>query len=186
MRVTATALPEVKLVQPKRFADRRGYFLETYNRAALAAAGIVADFVQDNQSLSRARGTVRGLHFQSPPHAQAKLVRVLQGAVLDVAVDIRRGSPSYGRHVAIELSAESDLQIFIPEGFAHGFCTLADDTALAYKVSAPYAPSHDLGIRWDDPDLAIAWPVGSGAAVVSDKDVTLPPFAALPAYFPYA
>ncbi len=186
MRVTATALPEVKLIQPQRHADARGYFLETYNRAALAAAGITAEFVQDNQSLSRAAGTIRGLHFQGPPFAQAKLVRVLRGAVLDVAVDIRVGSPRFGRHVAVELSADSDLQILVPEGFAHGFCTLTPDAEIAYKVSAPYAPAHDFGIRWNDPDLAIAWPVEAEAAMVSDKDAKLPPFAELPAYFEYA
>jgi len=177
MKIDATALPEVKLLTPRRFEDERGFFSETYNRERLAAAGITTTFVQDNQSLSRRRGTIRGLHYQMAPMAQAKLVRVLRGAILDVAVDIRPGSTTFGQHVAVELDAERGGQLFVPEGFAHGFCTLADDTELFYKVSCPYAPDCERGILWSDPTLGIAWPVRPEAAVVSDKDRSLPPLA---------
>jgi dTDP-4-dehydrorhamnose 3,5-epimerase len=177
MKIEATALPGVKLLTPRRFEDARGFFSETYNREHLAAAGIAATFVQDNQSLSRRRGTIRGLHYQMAPMAQARLVRVLRGAILDVAVDIRPGSATFGRHVAVELDAERGGQLFVPEGFAHGFCTLADDTEIFYKVSQPYAPDCERGILWSDPALGIAWPVGPEAAVVSDKDRSLPPLA---------
>jgi dTDP-4-dehydrorhamnose 3,5-epimerase len=177
MKIDATALPEVKLLTPRRFEDERGFFSETYSRERLAAAGIEVAFVQDNQSLSRRRGTIRGLHYQLAPMAQAKLVRVLRGAILDVAVDIRPGSATFGRHVAVELDAERGGQLFVPEGFAHGFCTLADDTEVFYKVSRPYAPDCERGILWSDPTLGIAWPVGPEAAVVSDKDRSLPPLA---------
>lgn len=179
-------LPECLLVRAQRFGDERGYFSETYNRAAFLDAGIDVEFVQDNQSLSAARGTIRGLHFQSPPFAQAKLLRVLQGALLDVAVDIRKGSPTFGRHVAVELSAKDGAQIFIPEGFAHGFCTLASNTVVFYKVSAPYAPDHDHGLAWNDPDLGIAWPVEAGEAVVSQKDKIHPRLSELAEHFIYA
>jgi dTDP-4-dehydrorhamnose 3,5-epimerase len=177
MKIDATALPEVKLLTPRRFEDGRGFFSETYNRERLAAAGIAVAFVQDNQSLSRRRGTIRGLHYQMAPMAQAKLVRVLRGAILDVAVDIRPGSATFGQHVAVELDAERGSQLFVPEGFAHGFCTLADDTEIFYKVSRPYAPDCERGILWSDPTLGIAWPVRPEAAVVSDKDRSLPPLA---------
>ncbi len=147
------------------------------------AAGLDVEFVQDNQSLSRPKGTVRGLHFQVPPFAQAKLVRVTRGAVLDIAVDIRKGSPTYGNHIAVELSAEAWNQLYIPEGFAHGFCTLEPDTELLYKVSAPYSRDDDRGIAWNDPDLGIEWPVAEEDAVLSEKDAVQPAFADLPAYF---
>jgi len=186
MRVSPCAIPEVKLIEPRRFADARGYFLETYNAAVLAEHGIDLGFIQDNQSLSFKRGTIRGLHFQVPPAAQAKIVRVLRGAVLDVAVDIRRGSPSYGRHVAVELTAESHRQLLIPAGFAHAFCTLVDDTEVAYKVSGPYAPRQEAGLRFDDPDLGIDWPVAPERAILNDKDRAWPAFADLPAHFEYA
>jgi dTDP-4-dehydrorhamnose 3,5-epimerase len=174
MQVIDTLIPEVKLVRPSRHADHRGFFSETFSRRALAQAGIDRDWVQDNQSLSRARGTVRGLHFQLPPHAQAKLVRVVQGAVLDVAVDLRRGSPSFGRHVAMVLDAASGAQLFIPEGFAHGFCTLEPDTEIAYKVSAYYEPSHDRALRWNDAQLGIDWPDCADAALLSARDRLAP------------
>lgn len=175
-----TALPEVKLVRPRRFIDRRGSFSETYSRAAWAAAGIDLEFVQDNQSLSHAAGTVRGLHFQRAPMAQAKLVRVLQGAILDVVVDIRPRSPRFRRFAAVELGAADGTQLFVPaEGFAHGFCTLLPDTVVFYKVSAPYAPQHERGILWCDPDLAIPWPVAREAAVLSDRDGDNPPLATM-------
>jgi dTDP-4-dehydrorhamnose 3,5-epimerase len=170
MEVSALAIPDVKLVTPRRFADPRGVFVETFSRSRFAEAGLAADFVQDNHSLSRPAGTVRGLHFQRAPHAQAKLVRVLRGAIFDVALDIRPGSPTYGRHVAIELSAESGGMILIPEGFAHGFCTLTADTEVFYKVSRDYAPRHEGGILWNDPALDIAWPVDAARAVLSDRD----------------
>ena len=174
--VRPLAIPDVKILTPRRFADARGYFTETWNRKALHAAGISADFCQDNQSLSRAVGTVRGLHFQMPPYAQAKLVSVLSGRVFDVAVDLRRTSPTFGTYVATELSAADGAQLFIPAGFAHGFCTLDPDTILAYKVDAHYAPEADAGILWRDEDLAIDWPVGANEALLSPKDAVLPRF----------
>ena len=163
----------------RRFADPRGVFTETYNRRDFAALGITEEFVQDNQSLSTAAGTVRGLHFQAPPHAQAKLVRVLRGRVLDVVVDLRRGSPTYGRHITVELSAANGLMFYVPTGFAHGFVTREPDTEVAYKVSALYAPDCDGGIAWDDPALGIAWGVDPAAAILSDKDRHLPRLAEL-------
>lgn len=170
---TPLALPEVILVQPRRFGDARGYFCETYVKPRFAANGIGCEFVQDNESLSAQPGTVRGLHLQAPPFAQAKLVRVLAGAVFDVAVDIRKGSPTYGRWVGARLTAEAGEQLFIPQGFAHGFCTLAPDTLVAYKVDAVYDRDSERGIIWDDPDLAIDWS-HAGEKILSDKDKILP------------
>ena len=178
--ITPLSLPEVRLVVPDRFGDDRGFFSETYSRRALAAAGIVDEFVQDNHSLSARPGTVRGLHYQAPPFAQAKLVRVTRGAVFDVAVDIRRGSPTFGRHVSCTLSAAAWNQVLVPEGFAHGFCTLEPDTEVVYKVTGYYSREHDRGIRWDDPELAIPWPVDPAAAFLSDKDRALPRLAEVP------
>jgi dTDP-4-dehydrorhamnose 3,5-epimerase len=183
LEATATDIAAVQVLTPRRFADDRGFFSEVYNRARFAAAGIDLVFVQDNHSLSRPAGTIRGLHFQSPPFAQDKLIRVVRGRILDVAVDIRRSSPTYGHHVAVELSAENWRQLFVPAGFAHGFCTLDADTEVIYKVSAPYAPDHDCGLAWDDPALAIAWPVAGDAAILSDKDRRHPTLAELPPYF---
>jgi len=180
------ALQGPRLLAPVRHEDRRGFFSEIWSRAAFAAIGIDCDFVQDNHSLSRQKGTVRGLHFQTPPFAQAKLLRVPRGAILDVVVDIRRGSPTFGQHVAVELSAENWHQLFVPEGFAHGFCTLQPDTELLYKVSAPYAPDHDKGLLWNDPALAIDWPVTANEAVVSDKDRAQPFLADLELVFSYS
>ncbi len=179
MQVEATQLAGVCVLVPARHRDARGFFSETYSRHGLAEAGIAADFVQDNHSSSRRRGTVRGLHFQAAPFAQAKLVRVVQGAVLDVALDIRRDSPTFGRHVAVELSADNWRQLYVPAGFAHGFCTLEDDTEVLYKVSAPYSATHERGVLWSDPALAIPWPVGAEAAVVSDRDRRYPTLAEL-------
>jgi dTDP-4-dehydrorhamnose 3,5-epimerase len=170
------AIPEVKLITPRGFADARGLFTETWNRRTMREAGLDFDFCQDNQSLSTMVGTVRGLHFQTPPHAQAKLVSVLRGRIFDVAVDLRRSSPTYRRHVAAELDAESGTQLFVPKGFAHGFCTLAADTLVFYKVDAHYAPAADAGIFWEDETLAIAWPVAPGKAQLSPKDAQLPRF----------
>ena len=160
-----------------KHGDYRGYFSETYNRRTLAAAGIGINFVQDNHSLSAEKGTVRGLHFQTPPFAQDKLVRVVRGSVFDVAVDLRRDSPTFGQHVSVVLSDEAWNQLLIPIGFAHGFMTLEDDTEVIYKVSEYYAPEHDKGLRWNDPMLGIQWPISEDEAVLSDKDRGLPKFA---------
>lgn len=175
MQIEKTALPGVLILTPQRFGDARGFFAETWNRARLAEAGITADFVQDNHSLSARKGTLRGLHFQAPPHAQAKLVRCGRGALLDVAVDIRRGSPTEGAWVTAELSAENGRQVWIPEGFAHGFLTLSDDTEIVYKCTDYYAPEADGAVRWDS--CGIDWPL-SDVPVLSQKDAEAPPLAA--------
>lgn len=171
-------LEGVMLFRPKKFIDARGYFIETFNTRSFAEAGAEGVFVQDNQSLTLKAGTIRGLHFQRPPEAQAKLVRVLRGSIFDVAVDLRCGSPSYGRWCAATLTGDGGEQLFVPRGFAHGFCTLEPDTEVAYKVDSFYAPSWDAGLRWDDPDLAIPWPVQRADAVISEKDAGLPFFKA--------
>ncbi|MDH3194847.1 MAG: dTDP-4-dehydrorhamnose 3,5-epimerase [Hyphomicrobiales bacterium] len=170
-------------LKPKKFGDGRGFFSEVYNRTELAEAGFAFDFIQDNHSLSRDKGTVRGLHFQVPPFAQTKLVRVVKGAIFDVAVDIRTGSPTYGRHASIIISAQTWNQVLIPVGFAHGFCTLEPDTEVLYKVDAAYSPQHDRGLLWNDPALAIEWPVEPDIAVLSDKDRNHPTLSQLPASF---
>lgn len=185
MEVIATDIPDVKIMVPKKHGDHRGFFSETYNQQRLADAGITETFVQDNHSLSAKPGIVRGLHFQSPPHAQAKLIRVLKGKVLDVAVDIRHGSPTFGKHVAIELSEENWRQLYVPRGFAHGFVTLTADVEVFYKVTGFYAPDHDAGIAWDDPALGIDWRVSPDDAVLSDKDLKHPTLAESPKYFDY-
>lgn len=185
MEILTTAIPDVRLLRPRRHGDDRGFFSEVYSRRALAEAGLEFDFVQDNHSRSARRGTLRGLHFQSPPFAQTKLVRVLKGAILDVAVDLRHGSPTFGKHIAVELSEENWLQLLVPRGFAHGFVTLQENCEVFYKVDAPYAPEHDKGVAWDDPDLAVPWPVQPGDVTLSAKDRAQPSFAALPAYFEF-
>ena len=185
MDVTRLAIPDVRLITPVKHGDHRGFFSETYNSQAFAAAGIDANFVQDNQSLSAEVGTLRGLHFQVPPRAQAKLLRVIHGAVFDVAVDLRCGSPTYGRHVTATISAAAWNQIYIPAGFAHGFCTLEPDTEVIYKVSDFYAPEAEQGLAWDDPDLAIAWPAEAGAVVLSARDRTWPRLRDLSRVFQY-
>ncbi|MBP2232962.1 dTDP-4-dehydrorhamnose 3,5-epimerase [Azospirillum agricola] len=177
MDIAALAIPDVKIIHPKKFGDHRGFFSETYSKRAFAAAGLDLDFVQDNQSLSAEVGTVRGLHFQLPPFAQDKLLRVVRGAVFDVAVDIRRGSPTFGQHVCAIISAAEWNQILVPAGFAHGFCTLEPDTEVIYKVTNFYSPEHDRGILWNDPDLGIDWPVEAGKARLSDKDLVHPRLA---------
>lgn len=179
MQITSTAIADVKLIAPVRHGDGRGFFAEVFRADTLRAHGISVEFVQDNQALSAAANVVRGLHFQTPPMAQAKLLRVSAGAVLDVAVDLRRGSPTYGRHVAVELRAETGLQIFIPEGFAHGYRTLAPNTEVIYKVNRYYAPEHDRGLRWNDPALGIDWGISADAAVLSEKDRRQPLLAEL-------
>jgi dTDP-4-dehydrorhamnose 3,5-epimerase len=152
---------------------------ETYHEERLRKAGVACRFVQDNRSSSKHAGTLRGLHFQRPPMAQAKLVSVLRGRILDVAVDIRRGSPTYGAYVSTELSADNGHQLYIPVGFAHGFCTLQDDVDVMYKVSSHYAPALDAGIRWNDTDIGVPWPFEAAGIVTSDKDARLPPLAEL-------
>jgi dTDP-4-dehydrorhamnose 3,5-epimerase len=174
MQIEALAIPDVKLLTPRMFRDERGFFSETWNARLLAEHGIAAEFVQDNHAQSRAAGTLRGLHFQRAPMAQDKLVRVSRGSILDVAVDIRRGSPTFGRHVMARLSAENWAQIWVPRGFAHGYLTLEPDTEVIYKVTAYYSPSDDAGILWNDPALAIAWPIDVNSAVLSEKDQRLP------------
>jgi dTDP-4-dehydrorhamnose 3,5-epimerase len=163
-------IAEVKLVIPKIHRDFRGFLSETYNRRLMSAAGIAAEFVQDNHSLSVEAGTLRGLHYQIPPHAQGKLVRVVRGSIFDVAVDIRSGSPTFGQHVSAILSAENWTQMWVPAGFAHGFCTLEPNTEVIYKVTAYYAPECDRGLQWDDAVLGIRWPVGPDNVKLSDKD----------------
>ncbi len=176
----------VKLISGKRFGDARGWFSETYNARTMAGRGIDLTFVQDNQSFSKMAGTIRGLHFQSPPHAQAKLVRCLKGSIFDVAVDVRNGSPTYGRWVGANLSAENGIQLLIPVGFAHGFITLEPDTEVFYKVTDFYAPACDGGLRWNDPTIGVEWPLAAGAQpLLSDKDEKLPFLDEFFSPFPY-
>lgn len=173
MKIEPYALPGLFLIEPQRFGDDRGFFAETWSRRIFAVAGIDIDFVQDNHSLSPRAGTVRGLHFQSPPCGQAKLVRCGRGRLFDVAVDLRRGSPTYGRWAGVELSAENGLQFFIPCGFGHGFVTREPDTEIVYKCSDYYAPECDGGIRWNDPAIGVDWGL-SEAVGISDKDRQAP------------
>lgn len=172
MQTEPTALPGVLILTPRRHGDARGWVSETWNAARMAAAGLEVTFVQDNQSFSAARGTLRGLHFQVPPHAQTKLVRCSRGAILDVAVDIRAGSPGFGAWVAVELSAENGRQLLVPEGCLHGFLTLTDAAEVQYKCSAHYSPDHDRAVRWDDPAIGIDW--GIAAPILSDRDARAP------------
>lgn len=183
--VEPLALSSVKLIRPGKFGDSRGFFSETYNKQAFAGAGIDIEFVQDNHAYSAQSNTVRGLHFQTPPYAQDKLVRVVRGAILDVAVDLRRGSPSFGQHVTAVISAKKWNQILVPIGFAHGLRTLEPDTEVIYKVSNFYAPEHDKGLLWNDPELGIDWGLDEAAAHLSDKDRRQPRLADLPTYFEY-
>jgi dTDP-4-dehydrorhamnose 3,5-epimerase len=178
-------IPGPKAITPKRLGDQRGFFSEVFRRDLLAEAGITVDFPQENHSLSRRTGVIRGLHVQIAPRAQAKLVRVARGAVLDVAVDIRHGSPTFGQHVAVELSAENWKQLFVPAGFAHAFCTLTDEVEFLYKVSDVYSAECDRGLAFDDPDLGINWPVAMADAILSDRDRKHPRLRDLPAYFDY-
>ena len=186
MNIETFDIPGLMLIRPKRFGDRRGFFAETYSARNFAQAGIQTVFVQDNHARSAEAGTVRGLHFQLPPFAQTKLVWVIRGRALDVVVDLRQGSPGFGRHAAIELSAEDGAQLLVPAGFAHGYCTLEPDTELYYKVDAFYSPAHDRGVLWNDPALGIDWPIPDPAqAILSDKDRCQPVLADLPPYFTF-
>jgi dTDP-4-dehydrorhamnose 3,5-epimerase len=175
-----------RIFMPLRHHDARGWFSETYREDKLREQGITCRFVQENESYSKRAGTVRGLHFQRPPAAQAKLIAVARGRVLDVIVDMRKGSPTYGEYASVELSAETGAQLFVPVGFAHGFVTLVDEVVVIYRVSDYYAPACDGGIRWDDPDIGIAWPIEASNAIVSDKDRKLPLFRDFASPFAYA
>ncbi len=177
IEIRATAIPAVKLITPSRINDSRGFFSETYRRDVFAGASLPLDFVQENHSLSVETKTVRGLHYQTHPFAQDKLIRVLRGRIFDVAVDMRVSSPTYGKHVVAELSAENWQQLFVPIGFAHGYCTLESYTEVVYKVTNYYSRAHDYGIAWNDPDIGIKWPVDEVEAILSDKDKVQPRLA---------
>ena len=183
MEIAPTPLPGLMVITPRRFGDHRGFFAESWSRAKLAEAGIDIDFVQDNHSLSQASGTVRGLHFQAPPRAQAKLVRCGRGALFDVAVDIRKGSPTYGQWYGLELSFENGKQLLVPEGFAHGFVTLGPETEIVYKCSDVYAPETEGAVFWDDPQIAINWPMEGHDPVLSEKDAAAPRLAEIDSPF---
>jgi dTDP-4-dehydrorhamnose 3,5-epimerase len=178
-------IPEVVIVRATKHGDSRGFFSETYSQRGFSDAGLCAEFVQDNHAFSAQKGTVRGLHFQTPPFAQAKLVRVTRGAIFDVAVDLRVGSPTYGHHAAAVISASSWNQVFVPVGFAHGLATLEPDTEVLYKVSDFYSPQHDKGLLWNDPALGINWPVTADDALLSEKDRNQPRLSDLPNFFAY-
>lgn len=184
MQFDSFSISSLLLVTPKRHGDERGWFSEVFREDMFCEVAGDVRFVQHNQSFSAPKGTVRGLHFQLPPRAQGKLVRCLRGRLLDVAVDLRASSPTYGQHVAVELSAETGRQLWVPPGFAHGFSTLTPDCELAYLVTDYYSPEHDRGLRWNDPALGIDWPVGEAEAVLSAKDRTQPLLAELGPVFP--
>lgn len=175
MEFVPTAITDVVEIRPRRHGDNRGWFAETYKRGALLEHGIDLEFTQDNESFSAPTGTLRGLHYQTDPHAQAKIVRVVRGSILDVAVDIRRSSPTFGQHVAVTLTADAGNQLLVPVGFAHGFCTLEPDVQVSYKVTGTYAPDCERSLHWNDPALAIDWPdFGPDGPVMSDKDLDAP------------
>jgi dTDP-4-dehydrorhamnose 3,5-epimerase len=183
MQVEATAIPAVKIITPKKHGDARGFFSEVYSKIEWDRAGLDYTFVQDNHSFSATVGTLRGLHFQLAPFGQDKLIRVARGRILDVAVDIRRSSPTFGKWVAEELSAANWRQLLVPIGFAHGFVTLEPDTEVLYKTTAPYSPEHDRGIAWDDPGVGVKWPLPASGAMLSDKDKRWPRLADAPDLF---
>ena len=185
MKIESTAIKGVLVVTPKRFEDDRGWFVETYTRKALAERGFDKEFVQDNHSLSKSAGTVRGLHFQAEPFAQDKMVRCVRGSAVDIVVDIRHGSPTFGKHVAVEMSADNGVQVLLPVGMAHGFCTTMPNTEITYKVTNYYSKDHDGGIFWNDPALGIEWPVEGSRAEVSEKDAKAPRLADTPPLFRY-
>ncbi len=180
MKIERLQIPDVCVITPRVFGDARGAFCETFNQAAWREAGLDLVFVQDNHAVSRQKGVVRGLHYQTAPYAQGKLVRVVRGAIYDVAVDLRKGSASFGQHVGVTLTAESWQHVWVPPGFAHGYCTLHEETDVIYKVTQPYAPECERGVQWDDPALNIAWPVDEAAAILSDKDKHHPAFQDVP------
>ena len=183
MKFERTAIPDVILFTPARHGDSRGFFSETWKGRDMAKAGIDLPFVQDNHSMSQARGVLRGLHCQLDPHAQGKLVRVVKGSIWDVAVDARRGSPTFGRHVAAELSAANWQQLWIPPGFLHGFVTLEPDCEVIYKTTGYYDRESERGVMWNDPDLALPWPVAAAEVQLSEKDKLLPAWAEMPVWF---
>ena len=184
-RVIPTGIPDVKLVELRKFSDERGYFFESWNLETFGAAGLPAAFVQDNQAGSVAPGTMRGLHYQQDPHAQGKLIGVIRGSIFDVAVDIRHGSPTFGRAVGVTMTAAHPVRLWVPVGFAHGYCTLEPDTEVVYKVTAGYAPQAEGGIRWDDPALGIDWPIQPAEMIVNDRDRNWPRLADAPVHFRY-
>ena len=183
--IAAPGLPAVRIITPRRISDSRGFFSEICRQDGMAACGIDVTFVQENHAQSKASATIRGMHFQIGTSAQAKLIRCPRGSILDVAVDIRRGSPTFGRHAAIVLSAENWKQVYMPVGFAHGYCTLEPDTEVVYKVNTYYDPASERGFAWNDPDIAIPWPVGGETAVLAAKDQTYPRLAELSDFFPF-
>lgn len=185
LAITKTQIPEILVIRPREFRDPRGSFFESYSAHDLAENEVNLTFIQDNQSTSDSKGTIRGLHFQAPPFAQAKLVRVACGSILDVAVDLRKGSPHYGSYVSRILTANNLEQLLVPEGFAHGFCTLEDNTTVIYKATNYYSPAHDRGLRWDDPDVAIDWGMDAKGAILSDRDRKHPSLAELSIDFYY-
>ncbi|MES1158619.1 MAG: dTDP-4-dehydrorhamnose 3,5-epimerase [Terricaulis silvestris] len=186
MEIVRAAIPDLLIVRPNKFGDERGFFSETFKMSALEQFGVTSTWVQDNHSFSAAPGVIRGLHFQVGEYAQAKLIRVTRGALLDVAVDIRKGSPTYGRHVAVELSAENWTQLYIPIGFAHGFCTLTRDTEALYKVTAYWSQASEGGVLWNDPDLGIAWPIKAEDATINARDANWPRLKDFDSPFAYA
>lgn len=185
MQVEKTCLQDVLILTPRRFGDHRGFFSESWNKDTMEANGLQFDFVQDNHSLSATVGTIRGLHLQTPPHAQDKLVRCGKGRLFDVAVDIRKGSPTYGQWVGVELSFENGRQLLVPKGFAHGFVTREPDTEIIYKCSDYYAPDCDAAIRWDSPEIGIDWGLGDTAPVLSEKDAVAPSLSDFDSPFTY-
>jgi len=185
MQIQTLSIPDIKIFTPKKFGDERGFFSETYSKKHLSEKGIEINFVQDNHAYSAHAHTMRGMHFQIAPFAQDKLIRVIRGAILDVVVDIRCGSPSYGHHVSVVISVDQWNQILVPAGFAHGLLTLENDTEVIYKVSNYYSPEHDKGLLWNDPDLGIDWQVSEEEVILSEKDCHQPRLKDLPEYFEY-
>lgn len=185
MTITPLRIPSVLLIEPKKHGDNRGFFSEVYREDLLSEQGFTEQFTQDNHAYSAEPGVLRGLHYQSPPYAQDKLVRVIRGSIWDVAIDIRQGSPTYGQWVGEILSAENFKQLLVPKGFAHAYLTLDPDTEVLYKVTAPYSPEHDAGLAWDDPDLAIDWPKIGTPITLSEKDKVHPQLKDISSPFPY-
>jgi dTDP-4-dehydrorhamnose 3,5-epimerase len=185
LEVKSLEIPEIKLFRADRREDRRGYVVPTYNKAFFASLGIHTDFVHENHCFSPRRGTLRGFHYQLPPYGQAKLIRITRGRLLDVNVDLRRGSPTFGRHVKAELTPEGWSQILVPVGFAHCYGTLEDDTEVIFKLGSQFAPHHAVGLAWNDPDLGIQWPISPGEAIVLERDMKRPRFSELTQFFPY-